>query len=66
VVTRGLAESRTAAQKLTLAGQVYIGEGRADKPGMQVAVDAPLHVGKACRLSAEEAASCKPRSMPLR
>lgn len=44
LVTRGLAESRTAAQKLILAGQVYIGEGRADKPGMQVAVDAPLHV----------------------
>ncbi len=44
LVTRGLAESRTAAQKLILAGQVYIGEGRADKPGMQVVVDAPLHV----------------------
>ena len=44
LVTRGLAESRTAAQKLILAGQVYIGESRADKPGMQVAVDAPLHI----------------------
>jgi 23S rRNA (cytidine1920-2'-O)/16S rRNA (cytidine1409-2'-O)-methyltransferase len=44
LVTRGLAESRTAAQKLILAGQVYIGESRADKPGMQVAVDSPLHV----------------------
>jgi 23S rRNA (cytidine1920-2'-O)/16S rRNA (cytidine1409-2'-O)-methyltransferase len=44
LVTRGLVESRTAAQKLILAGLVYIGEGRADKPGMQVAVDAPLHV----------------------
>jgi 23S rRNA (cytidine1920-2'-O)/16S rRNA (cytidine1409-2'-O)-methyltransferase len=44
LVTRGLAESRTAAQKLIMAGLVYIGEGRADKPGMQVAVDVPLHV----------------------
>jgi 23S rRNA (cytidine1920-2'-O)/16S rRNA (cytidine1409-2'-O)-methyltransferase len=44
LVTRGLADSRTAAQKLILAGLVYIGESRADKPGMQVAVDAPLHV----------------------
>ncbi len=44
LVSRGLAESRSAAQKLILAGQVFIGENRADKPGMSVALDAPVHV----------------------
>ncbi len=44
VVARGLATSRTAAQKLILAGEVFVGENRADKPGMQVAADAPIRV----------------------
>ena len=44
LVTRGLAESRNAAQKLILAGEVFIGENRADKPGMPVATDAPIHI----------------------
>jgi 23S rRNA (cytidine1920-2'-O)/16S rRNA (cytidine1409-2'-O)-methyltransferase len=44
LVTRGLAESRTAAQKLILAGQVFVGENRADKPGMPVVADAPVHI----------------------
>ena len=44
LVSRGLAESRSAAQKLILAGQVFIGESRADKPGMTVPIDAPLRV----------------------
>ncbi len=44
LVARGLAESRTAAQKLILAGEVFIGENRADKPGIMVATDAPIRV----------------------
>ena len=44
LVSRGLAESRTTAQKLILAGEVFIGENRADKPGTNVAVDAPIRV----------------------
>jgi 23S rRNA (cytidine1920-2'-O)/16S rRNA (cytidine1409-2'-O)-methyltransferase len=44
LVTRGLAESRTAAQKLILAGQVFVGENRVDKPGMPVAANAPIHI----------------------
>ncbi len=44
LVARGLAESRNAAQKLILAGEVLVGENRADKPGMSVAVDAPIRV----------------------
>jgi 23S rRNA (cytidine1920-2'-O)/16S rRNA (cytidine1409-2'-O)-methyltransferase len=44
LVTRGLAESRTAAQKLILAGEVFIGESRADKPGTLVAADVPLRL----------------------
>ena len=44
LVSRGLAESRATAQKLILAGEVFIGENRADKPGTPVAVDAPIRV----------------------
>ncbi len=44
VVSRGLAASRAAAQKLILAGEVFIGENRADKPGMSVAADAPVRL----------------------
>ena len=44
LVTRGLAASRQAAQKLILAGEVFIGENRADKPGVPVAADAPIHI----------------------
>src|ERR1700754_1489133 len=36
IVERGFAESRTRAQALILAGQVLIGEQRADKPGHMV------------------------------
>lgn len=36
IVERGLAESRTRAQALILAGQVLVGEQRADKPGQMV------------------------------
>ena len=44
LVERGLAPNRTRAQALVMAGRVYGGEKRLDKPGMSVAVDAPLRV----------------------
>jgi 23S rRNA (cytidine1920-2'-O)/16S rRNA (cytidine1409-2'-O)-methyltransferase len=44
LVMRGLAESRSAAQKLILAGEVFLGEDRADKPGMAVPDDAHIHI----------------------
>lgn len=44
LVERGLAESRTRAQALILAGRVFLGERRLDKPGTQVPADADLEV----------------------
>ena len=44
LVARGLAENRTRAQALILAGIVYSGEMRLDKPGHQVGKDIPLDV----------------------
>ena len=44
LVERGLAESRTRAQALIMAGVVFSGAARVDKPGSLVAVDAPLEV----------------------
>jgi 23S rRNA (cytidine1920-2'-O)/16S rRNA (cytidine1409-2'-O)-methyltransferase len=41
---RGLAESRTRAQALVMAGLVFSGETRLDKPGQQLVEDAPLEV----------------------
>jgi 23S rRNA (cytidine1920-2'-O)/16S rRNA (cytidine1409-2'-O)-methyltransferase len=41
---RGLAESRSKAQALILAGKVYSGEQRLEKPGLSVAVELPLAV----------------------
>lgn len=41
---RGLAETRTRAQALILAGQVVVGDQRVDKPGTRVAVDAELRL----------------------
>jgi 23S rRNA (cytidine1920-2'-O)/16S rRNA (cytidine1409-2'-O)-methyltransferase len=41
---RGLAESRTRAQALVMAGLVFSGETKLDKPGQQLAEDAPLEV----------------------
>lgn len=41
---RGLAESRTRAQALVMAGVVFSGETKLDKPGLQLAEDAPLEV----------------------
>jgi 23S rRNA (cytidine1920-2'-O)/16S rRNA (cytidine1409-2'-O)-methyltransferase len=42
LVEHGLAESRTKAQALIVAGLVSCGERRVDKPGEQLAPDAPL------------------------
>jgi 23S rRNA (cytidine1920-2'-O)/16S rRNA (cytidine1409-2'-O)-methyltransferase len=44
VVARGLAESRTRAQALILAGRVLVDDKPADKPGTRVAEDAPVRV----------------------
>jgi 23S rRNA (cytidine1920-2'-O)/16S rRNA (cytidine1409-2'-O)-methyltransferase len=44
LVERGLAESRARAQALVMAGLVFAGETKIDKPGHQIAGDAPLDV----------------------
>ncbi len=44
LVERGLCESREKAQAAIMAGQVYRGEVRVDKPSEQVAPDTELHV----------------------
>jgi 23S rRNA (cytidine1920-2'-O)/16S rRNA (cytidine1409-2'-O)-methyltransferase len=44
LVDRGLAESRTRAQALILAGKVFAGEQRIDKPGTALAEAAQLEV----------------------
>jgi 23S rRNA (cytidine1920-2'-O)/16S rRNA (cytidine1409-2'-O)-methyltransferase len=44
LVDRGLAESRTRAQALVLAGLVFAGESKIAKPGQQLAADAALEV----------------------
>jgi 23S rRNA (cytidine1920-2'-O)/16S rRNA (cytidine1409-2'-O)-methyltransferase len=44
LVERGLASTRAAAQRLVMAGLVFAGERRIDKPGAAVAADLPLEV----------------------
>jgi 23S rRNA (cytidine1920-2'-O)/16S rRNA (cytidine1409-2'-O)-methyltransferase len=44
LLERGLAESRTKAQALILAGAVFSGEQRLDKAGHMVAADLPLEL----------------------
>ncbi|WP_299193302.1 TlyA family RNA methyltransferase [uncultured Erythrobacter sp.] len=44
LVERELAESRTRAQALVMAGVVFAGEEKVAKPGQQIAEDAPLEV----------------------
>jgi 23S rRNA (cytidine1920-2'-O)/16S rRNA (cytidine1409-2'-O)-methyltransferase len=44
VVERGMAESRTKAQALILAGQVVVNDQRVDKPGALVPVEAELRL----------------------
>ena len=49
LVARGLAESRARAQALVMAGVVYSGDRRLDKPGRQIVNDTPLAVrGRGC------------------
>ncbi len=44
LVDRGLAESRARAQALVIAGRVFSGARRLDKPGTKLAVDTALEV----------------------
>lgn len=44
LVSRGLAESRARAQALVMAGLVFSGETKLDKPGHQLPEDAPIEV----------------------
>jgi 23S rRNA (cytidine1920-2'-O)/16S rRNA (cytidine1409-2'-O)-methyltransferase len=44
MVERGLAESRTEAQRLIMAGQVIVGDRMVDKPGTQVPATEPVRV----------------------
>ena len=44
LVERGLADSSAKAQALVLAGVVYSGERRLDKPGLSIAGDLPLEL----------------------
>lgn len=44
LVDRGLAESRTRAQALILAGLAFVGDRKIDKAGQQVAADAEVSV----------------------
>lgn len=44
LVARGLAESRTRAQALVMAGVVFAGESKLAKPGQQIAEDAAIEV----------------------
>ena len=44
LVERGLVESRTRAQALVMAGLVYSGERKFEKPGLQIADDMPIEV----------------------
>lgn len=44
LVSRGLADTRSKAQALIMAGTVYSGERKLDKPGQSVAHDIPLMV----------------------
>ncbi|KQZ73301.1 hemolysin [Sphingopyxis sp. Root214] len=44
LVDRGLAESRTRAQALILAGLAFVGDRKIDKAGQQIAADAEISV----------------------
>ena len=44
LVSRGLAENSTKARALIMAGRVWQGDRRLDKPGLRLSADAPLNV----------------------
>ena len=46
MVARGFADNETRAQALIIAGKVYTGERRLEKPGQKISDDAPLEVRK--------------------
>jgi 23S rRNA (cytidine1920-2'-O)/16S rRNA (cytidine1409-2'-O)-methyltransferase len=46
LVERGLAASRTEAQRLVMAGEVTAGNRQVTKPGTQVATDAPIAIAE--------------------
>ena len=49
LVTRNLAESRSKAQAMIMAGEVYVNGQKADKSGMEVDITANIEVrGSAC------------------
>ena len=67
MVEQGLAESRQKAQAIIMAGQVYVGEKRCDKPGVTLEEDTVLEVrGQTLRyvsrggLKLEKAMKCFP------
>ena len=66
LVERGLADTRQKAQAVIMAGQVYSGERRCDKPGLALEEDAPLEVRGGLRyvsrggLKLEKALGCFP------
>jgi len=66
LVERGLAETRQKAQAVVMAGQVFTGERRCDKPGLTLEEDAPLEVRGGLRyvsrggLKLEKAMACFP------
>ena len=50
ILDRGLAESKTRAQALVMAGVVFIGDVKAQKPGQQIAEDTEISVrGSDCK-----------------
>ncbi len=49
LVARGLVETRTRAQAIILAGQVFSGEQRLEKPGQLVGLDAPITLRESLR-----------------
>lgn len=46
LVRRGLVSSRERAQALIMAGQVYVGERRVDKPGTLIALDTECRIAE--------------------
>lgn len=44
IVDRGLADSKTRAQALVMAGHVFVGDAKASKPGQQIAPDTDISV----------------------
>lgn len=63
LVERGLAETRSKAQALILAGQVISGGQRLEKAGLEVSVDIELTIREPMRSSAAGDSSSRRRSI---